>query len=120
MNVEQLQAIKERASRWDKSGLTTLHLVENDVPTLITEVERLQELLKGNDGMSVLEIREQFVHLHRQLLEEQGKSNEYREALEFYADEKNHTEPRGNRIFGDVFYVKGKIARKALAGEPNE
>lgn len=43
-----------------------------------------------------------------------------REALSYYADEKNHTEVRGTQIFGDVFYDKGTIARKALEGEPNE
>ncbi len=37
-----------------------------------------------------------------------------REALEFYADEKNHTETRGTRIFGDVFYDNGETARQAL------
>lgn len=37
-----------------------------------------------------------------------------REALEFYADESNHTEPRGKNIFGDIFYDKGKKARQVL------
>ena len=42
------------------------------------------------------------------------------EALEYYADEKNHVEPRGTKIFGDIFYDKGKTARAALAGDSNE
>lgn len=47
-----------------------------------------------------------------------SKENQrYKEALSFYADESNHTEHRGTRIFGDVFYDKGEIARKALEAD---
>lgn len=42
------------------------------------------------------------------------QNKRYREALEFYADVRNHRERRGNRVFGDVFYDEGKKARKAL------
>jgi len=43
-----------------------------------------------------------------------------REALKFYADESNHTEPRGKNIFGDIFYDKGKKARQVLGGDEND
>ena len=47
----------------------------------------------------------------------ESENKRLREVLEFYADEKNHTEPRGTKIFGDVFYDKGKMARQALEGD---
>jgi len=43
-----------------------------------------------------------------------SEKERYKQALEFYADEKNHTELRGDHSFGDVFYDEGKIARQVL------
>jgi hypothetical protein len=45
------------------------------------------------------------------------ENQRYKEALSFYADESNHTEHRGTRIFGDVFYDKGEKARQALEAD---
>ena len=80
-----------------------------DVPTLIAEVElqkaNAEQYLKDN------------VELYNENLILKNEIQRLREALGYYADEKNHTELRGTKIFGDVFYDKGKLARKALAGE---
>lgn len=49
---------------------------------LLKENARLQELLEGNDGMSVKDIRNQFVNLHRDFLIVQTENKRLHEALE--------------------------------------
>lgn len=130
MNKEQLDAIKERIAKatpgeWSTElcydrligtyllltdkGELVLSTYDNptkqdakfiaharqDVPALVAEVERLQQF----EQKAIYTIEE---------------NKRLREALNFYADESNHTEPRGKNIFGDIFYDKGKTARQAL------
>lgn len=47
----------------------------DDMNFLLEENERLNTLLEGNDGMSVKEIRSQFIGLHKDLLDAK-KENE--------------------------------------------
>ena len=54
------------------------------------------------------------IKIQEEMVETKQQNKRYREALGFYADVRNHRERRGNRVFGDVFYDEGKIARKAL------
>lgn len=87
---------------------------------VITVIERMEKLLEGNDGMSVAEIKSQFVDLHRDSLKSKRLASEAHEhmthakqefhklqelfmnledeitrkneALEFYANQQNYTQ----------------------------
>ncbi|KYG89151.1 hypothetical protein A0U40_12470 [[Bacillus] sp. KCTC 13219] len=58
--MNAIEAVNHYAQRGDRVDGLLQHIV-------VSEVERLQALLEGNDGMSVREIKAQFVDLHRQL-----------------------------------------------------
>lgn len=64
--INALQAINHYLVKGDRVDGVLHHIVTS-------EINRLQEMLEGNDGMSVREIRAQFVDLHRQLLAAQRK-----------------------------------------------
>ncbi|KYG88827.1 hypothetical protein A0U40_14080 [[Bacillus] sp. KCTC 13219] len=58
--INALQAINHYLQQGERVDGVLHHIVTS-------EINRLQEMLEGNDGMSVKEIRAQFVDLHRQL-----------------------------------------------------
>lgn len=64
--INALQAINHYLVQGERVDGVLHHIVTS-------EINRLQEMLEGNDGMSVREIRAQFVDLHRQLLAAQRK-----------------------------------------------
>ena len=115
MNKEQLETIKKGYQGWleaenqaDKNEFAECITTE-DVPALIAEVERLRERV----ALDFFRCGETTTALAESVEE----NKRLREALEFYADESNHTEPRGKNIFGDIFYDKGKTARQALGDD---
>ena len=80
-----------------------------DIDWLIEQAERVEELESLNANKEDL-WQTWFKHYKMESM----KNVRYRKALEFYADIKNHEERRGTKVFGDVFYDKGKKAREAL------
>ncbi|WP_107841685.1 hypothetical protein [Metasolibacillus meyeri] len=64
--INALQAINHYLVQGERVDGVLHHIVTS-------EINRLQEMLEGNDGMSVREIRAQFVDLHRQLLASQNE-----------------------------------------------
>lgn len=110
MSEQELQAIKEQLANVPEGWS-------------VSEGAHIIKGLKVSGNYLAAEV--EFLHVQRdsqaKIIEEVRVENKrLRAALEFYADQKNHTEPRGTQIFGDVFYDKGIIARQALAGESNE
>lgn len=71
--------------------------------------ERMKELLEGNDGMSVREIKAQFVDLHRELLNEKRAKEELVKALSFYGNPFRY-----NFQDRDIPNDAGKTAREAI------
>lgn len=85
-NAEWLEVVK---ADWNKKQrkhpFRPLSLEVENVEWLIEQAERvlkLETLLEGNDGMSVMEIRHQFVDLHRSSLNLEKENKRLREAFE--------------------------------------
>ncbi|MEG0450923.1 MAG: hypothetical protein RR595_13790 [Lysinibacillus sp.] len=86
-----------------------LAMIEINLEKQKEEIDRLQNLLEGNDGMSVKDIRNQFVDLHRDFLNTQTENKRLREALKFYVNDELYPDE-------DL----GEIARQALGGDPHD
>ncbi|WP_042472864.1 hypothetical protein [Bacillus ndiopicus] len=72
--INALQAINHYLTHGERADGVLHHIVTS-------EINSLQEMLEGNDGMSVKEIRAQFVDLHRQLLASQQENEKLRKAM---------------------------------------
>lgn len=81
-DVPALVAEIEDLHELRKDDFLVLCDAKEEVKAIQQENARLQELLEGNDGMSVAEIRNQFVDLHRDFLQELHKNKKLREALD--------------------------------------
>lgn len=53
-----------------------------EMQVLNNKNKRLEEMLEGNDGMSVKNIKIQFIDLHKDLLSLKRENKRYREAIE--------------------------------------
>lgn len=102
--MNAIEAVNHYAQRGDRVDELLQHVV-------VSEVERLQTLLEGNDGMSVREIKAQFMHLHRQKMAVKRENEKLREALEEISTLRNHVYPTEY-----VLRVES-LARQALRGE---
>ncbi|MEK5069791.1 hypothetical protein [Sporosarcina sp. FSL K6-1508] len=80
------------------------------------KIQELEKMLSGNDGMSVEEIKAQFVDLHRDVLVARGHSAHLRQALEFYADETKYEKIEGYDGETEIYIERdcGEKARQAL------
>lgn len=78
-----------------------------------SEVKQLHDMLKGNDGMSVMEIRAQFAHENRMRIAAHQENEKLREALTRILDLNYFNLAR---FEAEVI----EIAAQALAGESNE
>lgn len=92
--------------------------LDEELEAAVAEIEKLQELLEGNDGMSVKDIRYQFVDLHRHFLNVQMENEQLREALKFYANNANYLIEWSDKCDEYMPSVAdndgGEIARQAL------
>lgn len=97
---------------WDISS-ETVGGPEHVIYYIAQYIQILEKMLEGNDGMSVKEIRAQFVDMHRDYLRDYSKSeNEnkrLREALESIRWNTFATNPQA--------MIMKDIARQALKGE---
>lgn len=74
MTDEQLEIMKQHVITHDnKEQLWLIKQAE--------QVKRFEEMIEGNDGMSVKEIKIQFIDLHRDLLKLERQNKRYREAI---------------------------------------
>lgn len=96
-----------------------------DYKWLIEQTERtqkLESLLQGNDGMSVKEIRQQFVDLHQSSLHLENRIESAEAVLKFYAANSTYALQinKGEQFYTDIENDRGRRAQMYLRRDSNE
>ncbi|MHC8517008.1 hypothetical protein [Sporosarcina sp. ITBMC105] len=108
MNAERLEEIKGQYEWGVGQSLACRNLSDSDIEWLIEQAQQ------------TIDTQIQFVELHRDWLNMRTENERYREALEFYAEERKYMY-QSMSLSGHpkIIEDEGNTARQALAGVTN-
>lgn len=111
--------LKSIIAHYKETGSRVDEVLFQEVMKIIERTQKLELLLQGNDGMSVKEIRQQFVDLHQSSLHLENKIESAEAVLKFYAANATYALQinKGEQFYTDIENDRGRRAQMYLRRE---